>query len=614
MSGERSSSKALEAARAELNMTGSSSESDESSVLWRALREGISGEHLIALRRSFRFDANDDELAQMVAEVVCESGVASLRLETRGESRLERSQKLKSASTASADTSLMGQLELAQDLESVEFETLVALVVGAKFRLKRRVLRRLEALVQGKELKGEELRLLTRTVQRPGDLETEYERQRLERMLASRRAQRTEAESWRQRMDTLSEQIVEFWEAASPEEPLSLIPSEERALLILRLRDAPDDVVAHVCALVEAAEGEQLQRLVASLRHAADPRLVPTLRDLLDQPASIAREAARGLGLIDDPRAQVALEEAYEFAVRDSLRMVIAGALSRHGDLRARPAVREVLGRQEARHMLFVLEALETLGEPEDSKLAVSWVTHEDHNMRSQAIRTLGRIADGRVLPELNRIIHSTTSFALRAELEEAQNAIVARMELRGEEAPEDTQAHQALTSDVKPRVGGKRFAALWSFLIAHLWLLFGATKRAFRRFDRAAALRPHWAVPHIVKGTVLTRRGNHAKALASFRRALEVDRSKVERNVLAIRALARSFIARAEQAEQGGRLDLASGLLEEALSLDLRYASGPQRLEIERRRREMRRRRLNTRRSEGQLAGETAAPEPAAP
>ena len=112
-----------------------------------------------------------------------------------------------------------------------------------------------------------------------------------------------------------------------------------------------------------------------------------------------------------------------------------------------------------------------------------------------------------------------------------------------------------------------------------------GARRSGMRRLERAAALRPGWASPHIAMGLAYTRQDNHAQALGAFRRAVEADRRRVERNPLFIRALARSFIARAEQVEREGRSDVARGLVREALSFDLRWASGPQRFELERRR-----------------------------
>ena len=48
--------------------------------------------------------------------------------------------------------------------------------------------------------------------------------------------------------------------------------------------------------------------------------------------------------------------------------------------------------------------------------------------------------------------------------------------------------------------------------------------------------------------------------------------------------------IARAEQLEREARVDVARGLVGEALALDLRWASGPLRFELERRRDALRR------------------------
>jgi tetratricopeptide (TPR) repeat protein len=66
---------------------------------------------------------------------------------------------------------------------------------------------------------------------------------------------------------------------------------------------------------------------------------------------------------------------------------------------------------------------------------------------------------------------------------------------------------------------------------------------------------------------------GEHAQALTSFRRALDIDRSAVERSSHAVALAAQAFLRRAETVATDGRADVARGLLEEALALDLRKA-----------------------------------------
>jgi tetratricopeptide (TPR) repeat protein len=103
-------------------------------------------------------------------------------------------------------------------------------------------------------------------------------------------------------------------------------------------------------------------------------------------------------------------------------------------------------------------------------------------------------------------------------------------------------------------------------------------------RLERATALRPGWAGPHLVMAMAHARRRQHAQALTAFRRALEIDPARVERHPLAIRAATRCFLRRAEQVAGDGRVDVARGLVAEALGLDLRRVDRALRFELERR------------------------------
>jgi tetratricopeptide (TPR) repeat protein len=80
-------------------------------------------------------------------------------------------------------------------------------------------------------------------------------------------------------------------------------------------------------------------------------------------------------------------------------------------------------------------------------------------------------------------------------------------------------------------------------------------------------------------------RRKRYAQALGAFRRAIEVDRDRIERNPLAVRALAQSFLHRAEQLEREDRVAIARSLIEEVLTLDLRRAPSSLRFALEQRR-----------------------------
>jgi tetratricopeptide (TPR) repeat protein len=171
-------------------------------------------------------------------------------------------------------------------------------------------------------------------------------------------------------------------------------------------------------------------------------------------------------------------------------------------------------------------------------------------------------------------------SAALRADAEEADAAIRARLELLGEEPPALAVASQSLnTAKMAALVRRRRdpwivrLRARWNVAIAHMWLGLGRTARAIARLEAATIMQPEWPVPVVAIATQHALVGDHAQALTSFRRALEIDRAAVERSSHAIALAAQAFLRRAETVANDGRADVARGLLEEALALDLRKA-----------------------------------------
>ena len=149
-------------------------------------------------------------------------------------------------------------------------------------------------------------------------------------------------------------------------------------------------------------------------------------------------EAARVLGGIDDPRAHPAIVERFERSIVSEERVALAGALGMHGDCRGLPEVRSLLQQEQPSSILHTLEAMESLGSSENSELVVRFLDHADIAIATQAVRTLARISDGRVLDALSELYNTTSVPALRAAIEDALSAIAARMELRGEEVAED--------------------------------------------------------------------------------------------------------------------------------------------------------------------------------
>jgi tetratricopeptide (TPR) repeat protein len=145
-----------------------------------------------------------------------------------------------------------------------------------------------------------------------------------------------------------------------------------------------------------------------------------------------------------------------------------------------------------------------------------------------------------------------------------------------------NTAKHAALVKRKDP--AAVRLRAQYCHVLGKLWLSLGAFSRALRRLETAAALQPDWVAPVLLEAMAYARRNQSAQALASFRRALGIDRAAVEDNSAATRMLAQAFLRRAEAMERDGRDDIAQGLLEEALAIDLRRAPSDLRFAIEQR------------------------------
>src|SRR5690606_27871820 len=125
----------------------------------------------------------------------------------------------------------------------------------------------------------------------------------------------------------------------------------------------------------------------------------------------------------------------------------------------------------------------------------------------------------------------------------------------------------------------------LWDYLVGHLFVALGASAAGLERFERAVRRRPAWGPAWVAIAMLSAREGQNATALTAFRRALALDRRRLERNPLLARALARVFLRRAEEIRHDGRMDIARGLLGEVLAFDLRRAPTRLRTELERQR-----------------------------
>lgn len=159
-------------------------------------------------------------------------------------------------------------------------------------------------------------------------------------------------------------------------------------------------------------------------------------------------------------------------------------------------------------------------------------------------------------------------------------------MELRGEEAAtiDWSEVGNKPARRKGPRDSLPAITLGWrDYFMARLWLLLGRVTWAIARFESAAARRDDWAAPLIGIGMTFARTEQYALALPAFRRAVEVDRQRIERNPILVRAMAKAFLHRAEQVEREGRDDIARGLVGEVLTLDLRRAPGTVRFELKR-------------------------------
>lgn len=520
---------------------------------------------------------------------------------SRREDPRQSVEALPAASTPGA--SFLGRLSAVATNEGLQIQqlddvrTLQAVLRAGSLFQRRAAARRLgERLREPKELHAERVRDLTATLEHLRDVEIAYELWAVRAQLpgsAGRRA-RADRKAWERLAVGLVDEVCAYWEEPRPEEPIAALHEDQRAQLIVRLRDVADPVVDHVAALVEQADMPEKpgfrRSLVASLQHAGDARLVPSLAVLLQGlELELMIPAARALARIEDPRVYPLLRAAHERCVQADQRVVLAGALGLHGDTRGADYVRQVLQEREAWLLVYALQALASLGSADDQRLVFELLEHDDVTVATAAVRTLARIGDARALAPLGRLHRRTTRSALWAEIEEAEAAVRARMELLGEEPPSegaglqafDTASRAALVKRADPAL--VRLRASWELLLGYLWMWL-AVERAVAHFEAAAAAREGWATPVVAIAMSYARHERYAQALPAFRRALVIDRAGVESQMPVVRVLARSFLRRAEDMEREGRTEIARGLLEEVLAYDLRKAPSGLRVAIHQR------------------------------
>lgn len=566
------------------------------------LREGIATrEARQAVRRELGLApaADDRAVAEALVTRLAEAHVT--RVAVSSERRHDPRRSVVPGPAGATDRSFLGQLKggaasEGRDVRALsDLRTLVAILRGGELRQRRAAAIRIGELVAEGGGKGD-ARDAAAALEQVRDVEIAHERSLARARLSGAigRQARAEREAWDAIVARLEPEVRAFWDGDRADEPLAALPGDERAQLLMRVRDLPDVVVDHLAAVVEGACGAddavRRRALVSSLRYAGDPRLVPSLRAVLEGPdAALAIEAARALARIDDPRAHPALLGAYRRSVVEPERVALAGALGAFGDRRGLEEVRRLLASDDVGERLDALRAMQTLGGAEDCERVAALLDHGDPEVVRRAVRALARMGDGRALAPLVALRERTHVSALWAEIEDAEEAIRARMELRGEPADPKPAPSAALAQSGGARLVERhpvrvRVAGFWHHAVGRMWLLLGAVERAVARFEAAADRRPGWAAPLVAVALGRAHQGRYGEALAAFRRAIEVDRARVEASATCARALALTFLRRAEEMDRDGRADIARGLVDEALALDLRRAPSALRFELKRR------------------------------
>lgn len=410
---------------------------------------------------------------------------------------------------------------------------------------------------------------------------------------------RTARSEQRARLDLAArvhQSVLAFWEGQHHDEPLGLLSAEQRAMLLPHARALSDVTIRHVSALLEHSAGSmgepELRVLLTGLEHAGDARLLPALRSLFfDQPTSLFEPCVRALASIDDPRVAGLLGDAYERATRTTHRLLLAVGLGRFSDARGLEYARNVLREQDPVHLAAAVEVLSEVGGKDDVQRIVDLLEHPDPRVMHAAIRGLGRIGDARAQLPLAELRSRVQPSSRRADIEDAESAIGARAELLGEAlssgealyTSRDTRRMIAIARARDPAL--LRLRARLFYGAALLCSLVGATRRATSLHEAAAALRPDWLSPVRHLALLHARRRDVAAALAAFRRALDINRAELEADSHAVSVMATTFLRRAESVERDGRVDIARGLVDEALSYDLRRASAEVRLALSERR-----------------------------
>jgi HEAT repeat protein len=455
-----------------------------------------------------------------------------------------------------------------------DVQTLLAVVRGGSLRQRRAALGRLAVL-------GEESEHAIRTriddalaSLRDEDLALDLGRARARLGIADLAELAAEDALATETFSRLEAEIPRYYEGELERDPLCALDAETRALLGSRLRSASDRVVAHLTALLEASSAADDVRgaraaWLAAIRTVGDPRLGATLGALLgSSERSVSLDAARALGRIDTASAHASLAEAFRRSNTPADRAVLGGMLGLHGDVTVLPELRETMRAEDPRARLAAVEAIGPIATSEDFEPLASLLGTGSLALDRALVRSLGWLGDARAVRLLRGLRTTDRGPALAVDIDDALRAVRAQMELRGERDVPEGAITPVISRAASP--WWARTIAALHVAIAELEARIGMQARALRRLDRAIVRARDLASPWVAKGRIFEARGSSAEALVVFRRAIEIDRAFVERTPHAVRAVARAFLRRAEATSREGRRDVAQGLLDEALSLDL--------------------------------------------
>ena len=263
--------------------------------LLRAMRDGTGAGDEPALRRALGLEENAEDrvVARALVKAVAEAHLAALEVRSGPppvrESTVAQVSTLVGRGTATGapppnDASFLARLGTGASQSDertgvyalADVRTVLAVMQAGALRQRRAAVRRLVQLVgeQAKERSADDLRAVIAALTTSRDIETGYE---VSQAIASlpgpaARKERTDREPFAEAVAAASIAVRHFWEGEDTTDWIGGLASEQRAMLLLRLRDVPDGLVDHLCAVLEGADGaatlDARRTLESALRHA----------------------------------------------------------------------------------------------------------------------------------------------------------------------------------------------------------------------------------------------------------------------------------------------------------------------------------------------------------